>query len=494
MLIESEIFRNDIFYINFKSSYVNLKAKKTAFAMLPQVKNHFNNNCCGGGSKYGKVSVVEKSFIKSISDSKCKIVEKEYVGIPNPGEYKSEVPYQFIKKGFAEWQNPNIKSEADLSEKKGSLLGNIKKATGSISSAVKSIDDKIDSVGDKVNNSLKWFDSKGQSESEEYASLKANYFNHLQFKYNDSKISEIQPTYFIPDLTHSETCGDCKGNGEIECPTCGGKGKLKCKGYVGSGSGGVASNAVYSCRNGIADCDSCDGSGYDKDGSRCRKRCKKGKLTCPTCNGAGEVNCERKYASSYGIGKLADAATGKEFCKGSGKIICDSCKATGEIGKIVYVEIEVGNTFGEFYKYTNEIIEKIQKKPDTLFNYLDKSSVKPQIVYTDINGVLNEKYDSNSDEFCQKVESFSGLMKGNEYPRVVSEEIFYDVIPISTLEYNHILSGTKHKVSSIYHSSSPDIFFHTDPTHVNKFSFGSIFKAFGWNIKKHLQRKAIRRN
>ena len=492
MLIDSEIVRNDVFYINFKASYVNLIPKKAAFAMLPSVKNYFDNNCCGGASQHGDVCEVDKKFIKSITSSECNIAEKEYAGSYQPNNFKSNNPYQYLRKGLMNWNDPNAKIETVAVEKKGSLLGSIKNAAGSISSAVNSLDDKINTLGDKLDNSLKWLDDgKGKSASEEYSSLKSNYFNQLKFDYNGTKISETQPTYFIPDLTHSETCKDCSGDGEIECPTCGGKGRLKCKGYVGAGSGGGMSNAVYSCQNGRAKCDSCDGSGY-KNGERCRKRCDKGWITCPTCKGDGEVNCELKYASSYGIGKLSDLATGKDFCKGTGKIKCKPCKATGEIGKIVYIEIEVGTTSGEFYKYTNETIEQIQKNPDILFTYFNKSDVKPQIVYTDINGTLTEKYDSNSNEFCKSLEDFASLMKEDEYPRIVSEEVFYDVIPLSTLEYNHILSGTMHKVSAVPNVNGFEILFHSNPTSVKKFDIGNVFKSAGWNFKKAFATKSYK--
>lgn len=498
MLVDSEIVRNDVFYISFKSSYVNLNAKKAAFAMLPHVKSYFESNCSGPSVTGGKVCEIDKSFIKSILDTECNIAVKKYSETPTVKKNKSKIPYQILKKSLENWKDPNIVSELVSPKKKGSLLDNIKNKANAVSSAVNSVNDKINEVGDRVNefgdkineagdklnNSLKWLDGNQKSESAEYSSLKSNYFNQVKFDYSGSKISENQATYFIPKLTNSETCKDCKGDGEVGCPTCEGKGKLKCKGYITTGTGGAVSNQVISCKNGRTECQGCEGKGC--------MICINGQVTCPTCNGKGENNCERKYNSSYGIGKLSDAASGKYFCKGSGKIKCDPCKATGEIGKIVYIEIEVGNTRGEFYKYTNEVIEKIKKNPDTLFKYLDKSSVKPQMVYTDINGVINEKYDSNSEEFCKNIEGFSGLMKGNVYPRLVSEEIFYDVIPMSTLEYNHILSGTMHKVSAIPNSGSSDVFFHTNPTSVNKFTLGSIFRAVSWNFKKAFATKSYK--
>jgi tellurite resistance protein len=194
------------------------------------------------------------------------------------------------------------------------------------------------------------------------------------------------------------------------------------------------------------------------------------------CGGSGQIICKECYGDPQRYGKVD----------------CDPCKATGEIGKIVYIEIEVGSTSGEFYKYTNEIIQQIQKNPDILFKYLNKSEVKPQTVYTDINGDITEKYDSNSDEFCKSLEDFASLKKEDEYPRIISEEVFYDVIPLSTLEYNHILSGTMHKVSAVSNANSFNILFHSDPTSAKKFDIGNVFKAAGWSFKKAFATKSYK--
>lgn len=491
MLIDSEIVRNDIYYINFKASYLNLIPKKAAFAMLPQVKNYFDNNCLGGSSQHGDVCKIDKNFIKSIKSSDCNIAEKEYSGSYQPNNFKSNNPYQYLRKGLMNWNDPNAKSESGTTEKKGSLLGNIKNAAGSISSAVNSLDDKINTLGDKLNNSLKWLDDgRGKSESEEYSSLKSNYFSQLKFDYNGSKISETQPTYFIPELTYSEICNECSGEKYVDCKKCNARHEYTCPSCNGSGH---------------LTCSSCKGSGIDRDSSSRNAKCNH-------CNGRGSYKCSHSATRDGLVGTAITRTVGgfdggKERCDGKGTIICDKCygdaarygkvdcspcKATGEIGKIVYIEIEVGNTSGEFFKYTNEIIEQIQKNPDLLFKYLNKSEVKPQIVYTDINGVLTEKYESTSAAFCKSIEDFASLKKQDDYPRIVSEEIYFDIIPLSTLEYNHILSGTMHKVSAVPIVNDFDILFHSNPTSVKKFDIGNVFKAAGWNFKKAFATKSYK--
>lgn len=485
MLIDSEIVRNDVFYINFRAYYVNLVPKKAAFAMLPTVKNYFDNNCCGGSSQLGDVCKVDKKFIKSITSSECNIAEKEYSGSYQPNNFKSNIPYQFLKKGLISWNDPNAKSESVTTEKKGSLLLNIKNAAGSINAAVNSIGDNINTLGDKLDNSLKWLDDgAGKSESEEYASLKANYFSKLKFDYNGSKISETQPTYFIPELTHSVACSGCHGEKYVDCEKCDARHEYTCPSCNGRG---------------YLKCYGCGGSGIDRKSDSRNAKCKE-------CNGSGERKCSSLSQSDL-LSAAVKKAAGNEYCGGKGIIICKKCygdaarygkvdcspcKATGEIGKIVYIEIEVGTTSGEFFKYSNETIEQIQKNADILFKYINKSDVCPQTVYVDINGNLSEKYDLNSTEFCKSIEDFAGLKKINEYPRIVAEDIYYDIIPLSSLDYNHILSGTMHKLSAVPISNNLDILFHSNPTAVKKFDIGNILNAAGWSLKKAFATKSYK--
>jgi hypothetical protein len=109
--------------------------------------------------------------------------------------------------------------------------------------------------------------------------------------------------------------------------------------------------------------------------------------------------CERKYGSKYGIGKLADRVSGKPFCNGSKVIPCKPCKATGRIGTLVYLNTNVGVIAGEFYKYTKQRIEQIEKKPELLYPYLNKNEVQPRTIFTDINGNLTDNYDDFSSGF-----------------------------------------------------------------------------------------------
>ena len=133
------------------------------------------------------------------------------------------------------------------------------------------------------------------------------------------------------------------------------------------------------------------------------------------------------------------------------------------------------NLEGEFYKYTNQKIEQIEKKPNTLYPYLKKSEVKFETVFTDQDGSLSENYDSFSAGFISEIENKAGLNKGNEYPRLMHTEVYYDVIPLVTLEYNHILTATNHLVSAVPKDGQFDILFHSDPTSVKHFSLRNIW-------------------
>ena len=475
MLIDSEIIRNDVYYINFKATYVDLLPKKAVFAMVPKVKSYFDNNCIGGSGQHGNVAVVKKDFIQSINDSDCNFSSNSYNSGYRGGKFKKRQSYLALKKGLMSSKNTGD-SESD--DKKVSVIGNLKNATSSISTT-------ISSTGEKLNDSLNRLDNTSIQHSSDYLSLKSKYFSELQYKYNGSTINTVQDTYFIPDLTSSETCHDCSGEKYVPCEKCGARHEYNCPSCGGSGE---------------LRCPTCKGSRRVNDANGY-------KMTCPKCNGAGDVKCSNSGGSSSLVGRAFDASTSVEFCGGKGTIICNKCygdtqrygkvdcepcRATGEIGKIVYIEVEVGNTSGEFYKYTNETIEQIEKEPEVLFKYLNKSSVIPTNVYSDINGSINETYDINSEEFCKNIEVDADLTKGDEYPRIISEEVFYDVVPLSTLDYNHILSGTMHKVSATPANNNFDVLFHSNPTAIQKFDILNVFRVIGWNFKKAFAAKSYR--
>lgn len=302
------------------------------------------------------------------------------------------------------------------------------------------------------------------------------------------------------DATGEITCEECQGDGESNCPSCKGKGYLKCKGYVGAGSGGAVSNAVYSCRNGKAQCDSCSGNGFTTKGGRCSKRCEKGWLTCPTCNGQGEVPCKLKYASSYGIGKAFDFVTDKKFCEGSGKVNCKNCDASGqvtcskcdgdreltcntcygdytddrygkvdcktcdtagELASISYIETEIRSDNLELICTDGKIIDAPNFGVETIKKYCNPNS-PTVLTYKNLNGQNNEAYDEYSLIGSKRAMTQLGISK-DKYPKMLVEELYIEGVPCATYDYNHILSATFHDVSILGIDNEKDVLFHSDP-------------------------------
>jgi len=53
MLVNGEIERNDILYINYRAKYINVSTQKLIFAMTEDVAIDFQVKCTGGESAHG---------------------------------------------------------------------------------------------------------------------------------------------------------------------------------------------------------------------------------------------------------------------------------------------------------------------------------------------------------------------------------------------------------------------------------------------------------
>lgn len=455
MLFNGDISRNDVLYINYRAKYVSISSQKMVFAMHEDATLYFSAHCEG---KSGDIAKLDDSVIQNIRSSKCLIAEKSLAITNDAEDFKKITSLQYLKNGFSDSKEAltnEVSDEDAIVEEKG-FLGSLKKVMNEpIGSSGDGNDYDDDDDFDNPFESVDWFASSGVSEESEYKLIKDKSLAKLTFEYSNKVPSKNQPLHFVPFLTKAEDCKVCKGQTTITCPTCGGDGEFKCKGYVTTeGTSGAFTNKHVSCPDG-------PNTKYPS--------CKN-----TNCN-KGMVNCERKNGASYGIGKLANRISGKPFCEGKGEIPCKPCMATGRIGTLVYIKVQVKNLEGEFYKYTNQKIEQIEKKPNTLYPYLKKSEVKFETVFTDQDGSLSENYDSFSAGFISEIENKAGLNKGNEYPRLMHTEVYYDVIPLVTLEYNHILTATNHLVSAVPKDGQFDILFHSDPTSVKHFSLRNIW-------------------
>lgn len=477
MIVSSDVERNDIMYFYYKAKYVNIKSKKIVFALTDDVRYAFDMSCSGGVSQHGEAAKLNNSLIDVIKGSDALIAEKNLTELTAQNNYTDTTDIQLLKKGYLD------SKEAKASEENS---GKAKEEESVFASISKILNEPIldnESEGFNFDDDYKdifadvdWFGSSdgGSLESYENEYIKSNSLRNLTLEYVGDEPSKQQPLFFVPQLTKTDDCKVCRTAGEVECPTCKGQGKFKCMGYVGSRGNRGHGNWLYKCENGKANCEYCDGK-ERTDKCRCDRN---GKIPCPKCSGQGELNCERKNGASYGIGKLANRISGKPFCDGKGKIPCKPCKASGYVGTLVYIKPKVEEIESEFFQYTNQKIEQIYKKPSLLFPYLNKNNVQLSTIYKDINNSITDNYDQISSNFTQQVTSNITFNKGNNYPRLLNESVYYDIIPLLTLEYNHILTATNHYVSAIPNQPKFDILFHSDPTAVQRFSLKNLIKSY----------------
>ena len=478
LIISSEIERNDVMYVYYKAKFVNIKSKKIVFALTDEVNHAFDMSCSGGVSRHGEVAKLNDSLINIIKRSDALIAEKNLTELTAQNNYSDTTDIQLLKKGYL------VSKEAKASEENSGKAKEDESVFASISKILNEPILDTESEGFDFDDDYKdifadvdWFGSSvgGTIEASEDEYIKSRSLKYLTLEYSGEEPAKQQPIFFVPQLTKTDDCKVCRTAGEVECPTCKGAGKFKCMGYVGGRGNRGHGNWRYKCQNGRANCEHCDGK---RGGCEKCSYSSDGKITCPKCNGQGELNCERKNGASYGIGKLTNRISGKPFCEGKGKIPCKPCKASGYIGTLVYIKPQVEEIEAEFFKYTNQKIEQIYKKPSLLFPYLNKTNVQLSTTYKDVNNLITDKYDRFSSSFTQQVTSNITFNKGNNYPRLLHESVYYDIIPMATLEYNHILTATNHAVSAIPNQPNLDILFHSDPTAVQRFSLKNLIKSY----------------
>lgn len=96
---------------------------------------------------------------------------------------------------------------------------------------------------------------------------------------------------------HRETCGDCDGEGDVDCYECS-AGKVSCEQCDGDG---------------IETCSECGGSGEIEDDGET--------LTCPECGGESDVECD----NCGGDGEVDCPSCNY------GRLTCDTCDGNGEV-------------------------------------------------------------------------------------------------------------------------------------------------------------------
>lgn len=280
--------------------------------------------------------------------------------------------------------------------------------------------------------------------------------------------------------SHRVKCETCNASGLVMCRSCKGFGKHKCKACSGSaqvkcshcGGDGYVGKPLP---DGSNKCTSCNGKGWHT----CFE-CTAGNIICDMCNGKGEVKCQN--CRGDGHVDCADCkATGKIVCdkcyadpERYGKINCPTCKTMGTMCRLVYVETPV----------TEHAVERVICKNVKLNMITDEDIIacgnrdgKTEIMMVNINNDRLENYDELSSDFALAMERELGIEK-LRFPKILKEEMYYELIPCVRTSYTHMLTNTIHEFTLLNFFNKPVIIFHSEPEQL-KTSVGSAMKATG---------------
>jgi uncharacterized tellurite resistance protein B-like protein len=310
------------------------------------------------------------------------------------------------------------------------------------------------------------------------------------FEVISEDVSLTQKKYFLSQYTGENDCDKCKGEKYITCTNhdCQGKHEWQCKTCIGTGS-----TSCITCSGGTTTkCTTCHGQGEvsktEWKGNESKKIVKK----CGTCTGKGYVPCK------------SCGATGKTrcvTCDGSAKIICKHCYPVGNkrgmidcpvcltiglLGQFVYVETEVADLKnatiiqkGVVSNISHEVIKKHVKQ--------EKEFV---LGFRNVNGTFTNNEDEISKELLTSHEVALNLSRAN-FPIVLKEEIYYQVIPCVKLRYTHILTNTEHEIVIVDFLESPEIIFLSN-AEATKLSVKSVAKSASSLFSKVFKTKGFK--
>lgn len=267
-----------------------------------------------------------------------------------------------------------------------------------------------------------------------------------------------------------EKCNSCKGTAEVPCSHCGGDG------YVGKpkddGSNkctlceGKGWHICQECSGGLVKCDECSGKGEVK----CSVCHGKGQVNCTNCNASGKIICDKCYFDE----------------KRYGKIDCPTCKTMGTMGQLMYVETNI----------TQHAIDRVICKNVKLNMVSDQDVLacgnkngKTEIVMVNINDEKIESYDEYSGDFALAMERELRLEKV-KFPKILKEELYYELIPCIRSSYKHMLTNTIHEFTILNFFSKPVIIFHSEPE-LLKAGVGNTMKVTGNFIGKLFKTKSF---
>jgi hypothetical protein len=268
-------------------------------------------------------------------------------------------------------------------------------------------------------------------------------------------------------------CPECSGRGETKCRNCHGTERVNCRSCKGTGkkgdafcrkcSGGKVS--CSDCHRGYVKCRSgflssgCGGSGK-VDCHRCHKT---GNIQCPSCKGNRYFVCKQCY------GDRLDSIT-------FGKVDCESCKAKGYVGLYTFVTTEIEHVKG------SGLVSK-EPLPDAVSEviYMQKTASLSSVLARE--HYPNEISRDRHDDITLKLVS-NGIKESLVRPgKLVTEQLFFEAIPVSIVEYQHTLTNKKHKLALLGYDDAPQLVLLSDPRegldHVSKIKefFRKTFKT-----------------
>jgi len=348
-------------------------------------------------------------------------------------------------------------------------------------------------------------------------------------------VSQDQRIYYIPGETEVSTCGECSGekyvtcqdntcggrhewtcttcdgdkkvmcdycsgDGQNTCGKCGGDGMVKCGSTIGSGLVGLSGSSIAGCGGKgyvmVSDGKFANGNPRPKKRKQCTKCRGKGEVRCGDCAGKGEIKC----SNCSGRGEVTCSP-----CKGGGtitcshcygdkekygKIDCPTCQATGETGTLSYVETRIS-------QYNKEGFINIGESLPDLDNAVAEKHVNKngQVMrmFTNINDNVSDTYDELVKSHSEGFRSEIGL-SSDSFEKVLTEEIYYEVIPCVQVAYTHMLTNTEHTVSIVNVFDRPELVFHSEAEEVKKDIknagkavgglFGKLFKTKKYKAKE----------
>lgn len=285
-------------------------------------------------------------------------------------------------------------------------------------------------------------------------------------------------------------CNPCKGRGQEKCSSCNATSQVKCSHCGGDGFVGKPKE------DGSNKCTVCDGKGWHV----CQE-CTGGLVKCDVCNGRGEVKCETCKASGK-VDCPNCKATGKIICdkcysdqQRYGKIDCPNCKTMGKMGQLMFVETLV----------TEHNIDKVFCKNARLNIITDEHVLKyanhngkTEALLININEQKLEAYDEYSGDYARIIKKELGL-EATKFPKILKEEVFYQLIPCVRSSYKHVLTNTVHEFTVMNFFNGPAVIFHSEPEELkggigNTMKstgnfFGKVFKTKSHQVKEDKKRE-----